>query len=151
MRFSEKLAIINSYEKGQVPSTEDVRVGIPMIFERLWKETGIRPVIEELLGDRKYRFPVERAIFLTVLHRLSISGSDRAAEKWKEHYKIPGAEGIELHHLYRAMAWLGEKLPEEDQRDATPFTARCIKDLIEEGIFQRSRDLFGDLTIGFVS
>jgi len=31
-------------------------------------------------------------------------------------YKIPGAEGIELHHLYRAMAWLGEKLPEEDQR-----------------------------------
>jgi len=87
-----------------------------MIFERLWKETGIRSVIEELLGDRKYRFPVERAIFLTVLHRLSISGSDRAAEKWKENYKIPGAEGIELHHLYRAMAWLGEKLPEEDQR-----------------------------------
>lgn len=149
VRFSEKLAIIDSYEKGQVPSTEDVRVGIPMIFERLWKETGIRPVIEELLGDRKYRFPVERAIFLTVLHRLSISGSDRAAEKWKEHYKIPGAEGIELHHLYRAMAWLGEKLPEEDQRDATPFTARCIKDMIEEGIFQRSRDLFGDLTLVF--
>jgi len=149
VRFSEKLAIIDSYEKGQVPSTEDVRVGIPMIFERLWKETGIRSVIEELLKDRKYRFPVERAIFLTVLHRLSISGSDRAAEKWKENYKIPGAEGIELHHLYRAMAWLGEKLPEEDQRDATPFTARCIKDLIEEGIFQRSRDLFGDLTLVF--
>lgn len=149
VRFSEKLAIIDSYEKGQVPCTEDIRIGIPMIFERLWKETEIRPVIEELLGDRKYRFPVERAIFLTVLHRLSVSGSDRAAEKWKEHYRIPGADGIDLQHLYRAMAWLGEELPKEDQRDATPFSPRCIKDLIEEGIFQRSRDLFKDLTLVF--
>ncbi|MDP2755679.1 MAG: IS1634 family transposase [Nitrospirota bacterium] len=149
VRFSEKLAIIDSYEKGHVPSTEDVRVGIPIIFDRLWKELGIRPVIEELLGDRKYRFPVERAIFLTVLHRLSVSGSDRAAEKWKEHYKIPGADGIDLHHLYRAMAWLGEELPEEDQRGATPFAPRCIKDLIEGGIFQRNRDLFRDLTLVF--
>lgn len=149
VRFSEKLAIIDSYEKGHVPSTEDVRVGIPIIFERLWKETGIQPVIEELLGDRKYRFPVERAIFLTVLHRLSVSGSDRAAEKWKEHYKIPGADAIDLHHLYRAMAWLGEELPEKEQKGATPFAPRCIKDLIEEGIFQRNRDLFGDLTLVF--
>jgi len=149
VRFSEKLAVIDSYEKGQIPSTEDIRIGLPMVFERLWKETGIPSVIDELLGDRKYRFPVERAIFLTVLHRLSVSGSDRAAEKWKEHYRITGAEGIDLHHLYRAMAWLGEELPEGDQRDATPFSPRCVKDLIEEGIFQRSRDLFGDLTLVF--
>jgi len=149
VRFSEKMAIIDSYEKGQVPSTEDIRIGLPMIFERLWKETGIPAVIEELLGNRKYRFPLERSIFLTVLHRLSVSGSDRAAEKWKEHYRIPGTEVIDLHHLYRAMAWLGEELPEEDQRNATPFSPRCVKDLIEEGIFQRSRDLFKDLTLVF--
>lgn len=149
VRFSEKVAVIDSYEKGQLPSTEDVRIGLPMIFERIWKETGIPAVIEELLGERKYRFPVERSIFLTVLHRLSVSGSDRAAEKWKEQYRIPGAEGIDLHHLYRAMAWLGERLPERDQRGATPFAPRCMKDLIEEGIFHRSRDLFGDLTLVF--
>jgi len=149
VRFSEKLAVIDSYEKGQLPSTEDVRIGLPLVFERLWKETGISTVIEELLGDRKYRFSVERAIFVTVLHRLSVSGSDRAAEKWKEQYRIPGAEGIDLHHLYRAMAWLGERLPDMDQRGATPFAPRCMKDLIEEGIFHRSRDLFGDLTLVF--
>ena len=149
IRFSEKLAIIDSYEKGIVPSTEDAKVGIPMIFGRLWKETGIQSVIEELLGDRKYQFPVERAIFLTVLHRLSVSGSDRAAEKWKENYKIAGTEKIDLHHLYRAMAWLGEELPGEEQKGATPFAPRCIKDLVEEGIFQRERDLFRDLTLVF--
>jgi transposase len=47
------------------------------------------------------------------------------------------------------MGWLGEELPEKDQRDATAFSPRCIKDLIEEGIFHRSRDLFGDLTLVF--
>jgi len=149
IRFSEKLAIIDSYEKGIVPLTEDAKVGIPMIFGRLWKETGIQSVIEELLGDRKYQFPVERAIFLTVLHRLSVSGSDRAAEKWKENYKIAGTEKIDLHHFYRAMAWLGEELPGKGQKGATPFAPRCIKDLVEEGIFQRERDLFRDLTLVF--
>lgn len=149
VKFSEKLAFIDSYRNGQTISTRDSKIGIPMVFGRLWAETGIRPVIKELLGERKFQFSVERAIFLTVLHRLSVSGSDRAAEKWKEDYKIEGMEGIDLHHLYRAMAWLGEELPEEDQKGATPFAPRCIKDVIEEGIFQRRRDLFGDLTLVF--
>ena len=35
-----------------------------------------------LLQARRYEFDVERAIYLTVLHRLFASGSDRAAERW---------------------------------------------------------------------
>ena len=101
------------------------------------------------MDERKFRFPVERAIFLTVLHRLSKPGSDRAAEKWRNGYKIEGLEGIDLHHLYRAMAWLGEKMPEKYQKGTTPFSQQYAKDLIEEGIFQRNRDLFGDLTLVF--
>ena len=38
-------------------------------------------------------------------------GSDRAADRWREDYRIAGAEALDLHHLYRAMAWLGEELP----------------------------------------
>jgi hypothetical protein len=48
-------------------------------FERLWEETGCRTVITELAGKRKHGFALERAVFLTVLHRLFVSGSDRAA------------------------------------------------------------------------
>jgi hypothetical protein len=40
-----------------------------------------------------------------------VSGSDRACEKWLEGYQIDGADGLELHQPYRAMAWLGEELP----------------------------------------
>jgi transposase len=52
-----------------------------------------------------------------------------------------------LHHLYRAMAFLGEELP--DQKNAGPFTPRCNKDLIEEDIFFHRRDLFTELDLVF--
>jgi hypothetical protein len=41
-----------------------------------------------LLEGRRFEFSVERAIFLTVLHRLLAPGSDRTAEKWKDDYAI---------------------------------------------------------------
>ena len=58
-------------------------------------------------------------------------------------------EGLALHHLYRAMGWLGEPLPEHEQRGKTPFAPRCVKDLIEEALFERHRDLFTDLDVVF--
>ena len=54
-------------------------------------------------GSRKHGFPLERAVFLTVLHRLFSGGSDRAADRWREDYRIDGVEDLDLHHLYRAI------------------------------------------------
>jgi len=110
-----------------------------LIFERLWEELGIGRILSHLLQGRKFGFDVERAIFLTVLHRLMVSGSDRSCEKWRQDYRIEGVEDLELHHLYRAMAFLGEELAE--QRGRTPFAPRCIKDLVEEALFLERRDL----------
>ena len=45
-------------------------------------------VIADLAGKRKHGFALERAVFLTVLHRLFVSGSDRAADCWREDYAI---------------------------------------------------------------
>jgi len=84
-----------------------------------------------------------------VLHRLFVSGSDRAAEKWKRDYQIEGCDTLQLHHLYRAMAWLGEVLPKEQQKDKTPFAPRCVKDRVEEDLFAYRRDLFTDLQLVF--
>jgi hypothetical protein len=41
-----------------------------LVFERLWEETGCRNVIADLAGARGHKFALERAVFLTVLHRL---------------------------------------------------------------------------------
>ena len=43
------------------------------------------------------------------------------------------------------MAWLGEELPAAEQAGKTPFAKRCTKDLIEERLFDRRRDLFTSL------
>ncbi len=45
------------------------------------------------------------------------------------------------------MAFLGEEL--EDQTDATPFSPRCTKDLIEERLFLGQRHLFQGLDLVF--
>ena len=148
-KFSEKLTLLGAHAAGQSVVTRSSRIGPGLIFQRLWEACSISQVLNALLKDRRFEFSIERAIFITVLHRLFAPGSDRAAEKWKQDYTIEGAAGLGLHHLYRAMAWLGEELPKDQQTGATPFAPRTIKDLIEEDLFARKRDLFSDLALVF--
>ena len=149
-RFAERSQVLSRLEAGDSAGLRCRRIGPPLLFGRLWEETGCRAVLEEKLAGRGFEFSVERAVFTAVLHRIMVSGSDRACEKWMADYAIPGAEGLSLHHFYRAMAWLGEELPADRQAHATPFAARTIKDEIEEALFARGRDLFTDLNVVFM-
>jgi hypothetical protein len=141
-RFAEKVVVLDAHAKGDTLPTETVTVGPGLIFDRLWRESGIGEVLQAELATRRFAFNVERAIFLTVLHRLMAPGSDRAAERWQQDYGLPGTEPLSLHQLYRAMRWLGAALPKAEQTGATPFGPRTRKDRIEEGLFARRRDLF---------
>lgn len=149
-RYAERAVVLSQLEAGNPDGLACRRIGAPLLFGRLWEQTGCRTVIEDLLGGRGFAFPVERAVFATALHRIMVSGSDRACEKWLADYDVPGAEGLALHHLYRAMAWLGEELPPEQQAGATPFAPRTVKDLVEERLFARRRDLFAELSVVFM-
>ena len=103
-RYAERALVLAQIEAGNPDGIACKRIGAPLVFGRLWEETGCATVITELLAGRGFEFPVERAIFATVLHRIMVSGSDRACEKWMEDYALPGVDGLALHHLYRAMA-----------------------------------------------
>jgi hypothetical protein len=147
-RFAERALLVTAAQDD--PTAAVRRIGPALVFERLWAETGCRTVIDDLASERKHGFALERAIFLTVLHRLMGGGSDLAADRWREDYRIAGTEALELHHLYRAMAWLGEELPETEQDARTPFAPRCTKDLVEERLFTQRRDLFSRLDLVFM-
>ncbi len=149
-RYAERAVVLSQLEAGNPDGLACRRLGAPLLFGRLWEQTGCRTVVEDLLGGRGFAFPVERAVFATVLHRIMVSGSDRACEKWLADCDVPGAEGLALHHLYRAMAWLGEELPPEQQAGAMPFAPRTVKDLVEERLFARRRDLFAELSVVFM-
>ncbi len=148
-RFAEHVLLVTAHRSGQVPAITCRRLGPTLIFERLWRETGCQHVLAELLARRHFDFPVERAVFLTVLHRLCATGSDRAAQRWKEDYLIDGADEVALHQLYRTMAWLGDQLPSNQQQGFTKLVPRCTKDVIEEQLFARRSDLFSELDIVF--
>jgi transposase len=148
-RFSQTVLLLSAHAQGQLPIITTRHLGPALLFERLWQETGCQRVLTQLLDGRKFEFPLERAIFLTVLHRLFAPGSDRAADKWRQDYRIDGCDSLQLHHLYRAMAWLGEQLPADQQSGRTPFAPRCNKDLMEEGLLQQRRELFTGLELVF--
>ena len=147
-RFATRALVVSAAQDD--PTAVVRRIGPALVFERLWAATGCRAVIDDLARERKHEFALERAIFLTVLHRLMGGGSDLAADRWREDYRIAGAEALELHQLYRAMAWLGEPLPESEQDARTPFAPRCTKDLVEERLFAHRRDLLSRLDLVFM-
>ncbi len=128
-RFGQAVRLM---ETGDLEKGPTQQLGPDLVFGRLWQTTGVQRTLNDLLQDRSFEFPVERAIYLTVLHRLFTSGSDRAAERWRRDVVMPGTEELELHHLYRAMRWLGE-----------------AKDEVEEALFAGRRDLFTDLSLAF--
>jgi hypothetical protein len=150
LRFGSRLKVIDLHKEGKLKVESDVSIGPMLVFQRLWQELGIAEVVQKVLADRRFTFDVERAVFLTVLHRLMDPGSDRAAEKWKQDFRIDGAEELELHQLYRAMGWLGEEIGLPSSHGKAAWSARrTTKDRIEELLFARRRDLFTSLSVLF--
>jgi transposase len=148
LRFCAQLAVIDAHAAGQTEPVQVQRVGPDLVFGRLWETLELGTILKRALAGRRYEFDVERAVYLTVVHRLFASGSDRAAERWRQAYRLPGTDTLELHHLYRAMAFLGEPL--KDQPGARVLeTPRCTKDWIEEELFEQRRDLFSEIDLVF--
>jgi Transposase DDE domain len=138
-RHSRRSIVLSSFYRGELAELRCVSIGPDLVFGRLWRETGCGEVINGLLAGRRFGFDMERAIYLTVLHRLMVSGSDRHASRWHHGFCIPGTEGLTLDHAYRAMAWLGEDLEE----------GRTTTDAIEEALYRHRQELFGDVSIAF--
>jgi len=146
LRHCEKISVLDAHAAGQTEPVSIRSIGPDLVFGRLWAEAGLPDILNGLLEGRRFGFDVERAVYLTVLHRLFASGSDRAAERWQGDYRIPGGEELGLHQIYRAMEWMGEPLAEKENLLGSP---RCTKDLVEEALFDRDRDLFSGVDVVF--
>jgi len=79
--FATRVRVIEGSEHGRLEAGALRHIGPDLVFGRLWKKLGLDPALNRLLKDRGFEFPVERAVSLTVLHRLFESGSDRAGER----------------------------------------------------------------------
>ena len=138
-RHSRRSIVLSSFYGGELAELRRVSIGPDLVFGRLWRETGCAEVISALLVGRRFGFDIERAIYLTVLHRLMVSGSDRHASRWHHGFRIPGAEELTLDHAYRAMTWLGDEIAD----------GRTTTDAIEEDLYRHRQELFGEVSIAF--
>ena len=139
-RRSRRSIVLPRFYRGELPELRRLSIGPGLVFGRLWQQTGCRDVLRGLLGERRFGFDVERAIYLTVLHRLLVSGSDRHAHDWRQRLRVPGAEALTLDHAYKAMAWLGE-----ETADGHPMT-----ETVEEALHHHHRrPLLGGPSVAF--
>ena len=83
--------------------------GALYVLEAIWHRLGIDEVIAQQLAYHKVDFAVERALFAMVANRACAPSSKLYCyEQWlREDVRIDGTDTLALHHLYRAMAWLG--------------------------------------------
>ena len=144
-RHSRRSIVLSSFYRGELAELRRVSIGPDLVFGRLWRETGCGAVIDGLVADRGFGFDVERAIYLTVLHRLMVSGSDRHANRWHGTVRIPGVENLTLDQAYKAMAWLGEDIPGSGSEPDGGHTT----DAIEEALYRHRQDLFGEVSVAF--
>jgi hypothetical protein len=78
------------------------------VLEQLWQRVGIAEAVQRHVAQRKFDFPVERALFAMVANRAVAPCSKLYCyDQWlREDVRIEGTEKLELHHLYRAMDFL---------------------------------------------
>ena len=150
-RHSRRTIVLSSFYRGELAEVRRRSIGPDLVFGHLWRETGCQAVLRRHLAGRRFGFDVERAIYLTVVHRLMISGSDRHASTWQQTLDIPGAKDLMLDHAYKAMAWLGERARERgeaiDGEDSGQ--ARHCTDAIEETLYEHRKSLFGAISVAF--
>jgi hypothetical protein len=143
-RHSRRSIVLSSFYRGELAEIHRRSIGPDLVFGHLWQETGCQVVLRQHLAGRRFGFDVERAIYLTVLHRLMVSGSDRHASTWQQTLEIPGVEALSLNHAYKAMAWLGERIDGVDSGQPRHGT-----DAIEEALYQHRKSLFGAISVAF--
>lgn len=138
-RHSRRSIVLSRFYRGELPALKRLSIGPDLVFGRLWQDLGCQDVLAALLATRRFGFDVERAIYLTVVHRLMVSGSERHADHWRRGVVVPGAESLTLEHAYKAMAWLGEDLGQ----------GRTMTDAIEEALYRHRQPLFGEVSLAF--
>jgi hypothetical protein len=138
-RHSRRSIVLSSFYRGELAELRRASIGPDLVFGRLWAETGCRDVLASLLAGRRFGCDVERAVYLTVLHRLMVSGSDRHASTWRDGVRVPGAERLDLDHAYKAMAWLGE----------VDEAGRSTAEAFEEALYRHRQPLFGTVSVAF--
>lgn len=102
---------------GEFEAERSLPAGGAWVLDQLWKSLEIDQSLGELLHDRAFEMPVERAIFAMVANKALAPSSKLAIEEWVgSETMIPDLSEIQVHQLYRSMDFIlqaAEKIQED--------------------------------------
>jgi arginine repressor len=124
-RYSHRLRVVEKVRTEGLAAQQCRSWGPALVFGRLWEQQRVTDVLARLVRERRMEFDVERAAFAHALQRLCAPGSDLQGSGWLRTVECPGFEQLELQHLYRTDAFLGE-----------------VRESLERELFRLDRDLF---------
>jgi hypothetical protein len=93
-----------------------------LVFQRLFKETGMEEILRVALSDTQTEFDVLQALFNLILNRLTEPVSKRQMTLWEA--DVEGATEFDLHQYYRAMDHL---IDHKDEIEQNIFFASSVK------------------------
>ena len=144
LRYCRQVKVLDAHAAGESEPVSIMKIGPELVFGRLWQDMGIGELISQLAGQRRYGFDLERAVYL----RCSTGSLPRAATGPPKHGRktIPSLEPRTWPSSISTEPWRGWAKRLGRESSGTP---RCTKDLIEEALFDRGRDLFSEVGLVF--
>ena len=73
-KLTDQVLLINALDEDAdgALSVSAKRIGGPLLFDKIWDRLGVADVLGDLLKDRAFEFAVERAVFVSTLHRIAV-------------------------------------------------------------------------------
>jgi hypothetical protein len=73
-KLTDQVLLIWAFDEdeGGALSALAKRLGAPLLFGKVWEQLGIDEVLADLLAERAFEFPVERAVLVFTLHQLFV-------------------------------------------------------------------------------
>jgi transposase len=121
---------------GEFDVQESRPLGAVWLLDGLWRMLGVDRALERVLGARRFSTDVERVLFAMVANRVIAPVSKLAASEWASaDVHIPGLEGMDEDHCYRAMDLLIEADSEAKVQEAVFFACADLLNLEVDLLF----------------
>ena len=121
---------------GEFELVDSRAIGGAWLLDGLWKQLGVDRALRTLLGARRFTTDVERVLFALVANRALDPASKLAAAEWASHdASIPGLDGMDDDHAYRAMDLLVEADAQAKVQEAVFFATADLLNLEVDLLF----------------
>ena len=110
--------------------------GVAWLLDGLWRQLGVDTALAKVLGGRRFSTAVERVIFAMVANRAIDPMSKLATAEWASHdVALPGLDGMDDDHAYRAMDLLIEADAQAQVQEAVFFSVADLLNLEVDLLF----------------